>query len=83
MDNYWPEVVTNLRKTRKKGLQLSRIMGREGTGALMLGLFYKAMVKAVLLFDSEIWVVTPCIIWTMGVFRYRVACHLAGNKYWR
>ena len=61
---------------------MSSIMGRDGSDAQMSGLFYKSMVKYVLLFDSETWVVTHCIVRTLGVSHDRVAFRLAGKQYW-
>ena len=82
MENYRSVVVTNLRKTRKEGWRMSSIMGRDGSDAQMSGLFYKSMVKYVLLFDSETWVVTHCIVRTLGVSHDRVAFQLTGKQYW-
>ena len=42
------------------------------------GTFYKAVVKVVLLFGSEMWLMTPQIGRTLGGFQHRVARQLAG-----
>ena len=59
-DNNWPVVVANIWKTRKKWDRISRILGREDADAKTLGIFYKVMVQTVLMFGSEMWVMTPC-----------------------
>ena len=43
-------VVEMTQKARKKWARLSRILGQEGMDAKALGIFYKAVVQAVLLF---------------------------------
>ena len=38
-DGYWPAVVGNMRKARKRWAQMSRILGREGSGPGLPGFF--------------------------------------------
>ena len=40
----WPVVVANIQKERKNWAWISRILGREGTYADKLGVFYNAVV---------------------------------------
>ena len=49
---YWPVVVNNIIKDRRKRSGLSMILGRGGGNARTSGIFYKASVKATLLFVS-------------------------------
>ena len=62
-DNNWPAVVVNLWKERKIWAWLARILGREGASPRVSGMFFKAVVQAVVqavfLFGSEAWVLTP------------------------
>ena len=51
----------NLQKAQKSWARMLRILGREGVHAWTLGCFYFAIVKAVLLFGAETWVMNPCI----------------------
>ena len=78
--NYWPVVVGNLRKAWKKWARMSRILEREWADARTLVTFFKDVVQAFLLFGSEIWVLTPCMGWTLGRFQHRVARRLMGKN---
>ena len=66
LDDDWPEMVGRLRKSRESWARLLRILGREGANPMVLGIFFKAVVQAVLLFGSETWVTTPCMGWNLG-----------------
>ena len=61
-------VGVNLRKAQKKWSWLSRILVREGDNPWALGMFFNAVVQAVLLFGSETWVMTPCTGRYLGFF---------------
>ena len=52
LDNDWPAVVGNLREARKKWAWLLRILEQEGENPWVSGMFFKAVVQAVLLFRS-------------------------------
>ena len=45
-----------------------------------IGVFFKAVVQAVLLFVSETWVMTPRIGRALGSFQHRVARQIAGSQ---
>ena len=49
----------------------------------MLGTFFKAVVKVVLIFGYEIWVLTPHMIRTMRGFQHRVARWMMGKQPWQ
>ena len=68
LDDAWPELVGNLNNVRKRWVWLSIILRREGEKPRVLGMLFKAVVQAVLLFGSEMWVVTPSMIRAIGVF---------------
>ena len=63
----WLAVVGDLRKAQKRWARLSRILGREGARTKVLGVFFKAVVQAVILFGLETWVVTPRMGQALGV----------------
>ena len=48
----------NLQRARGKWGQLAKILGREGADRKKVGRFYVTVVKSVLLFGSETWVLT-------------------------
>ena len=57
-DDDWTEVVGNLGRARRRWGRLSRVIGREGADPKVLRAFYIALNPAVLLFGSEMWVLT-------------------------
>ena len=75
-DDDWTTVVGNLRKTRKQWAKISRILGKEGADSRPLGIFYKEVVEADLMFCAESWVVSPQIVRTQGGFHHKVSRRL-------
>ena len=67
----WPAVVSNIQKALKKWARLSTVLGREGMDARTSGIFYLAVVQAVILFGSEMWVIFPRIGRMIGGFYHR------------
>ena len=57
-DNDWSAVVRKLRKARRSWGWLSRVLVREGTDPKVSREFYISVTQAVLIFDSEKWVLT-------------------------
>ena len=45
---------------------MSRILGIDGANPRVSGIFFKAVVQAVLIFGAETWVMTPCMVRTLG-----------------
>ena len=58
---------------------MSRILSREGARPQVSGFFFKAIVQSVLIFDAEMWVVTPHIGRFLGGFQDQVARRLMGR----
>ena len=79
-DEYWPAVARNLRKARKIWVRMTRIMIREGTYPKVSGLFFNAVVQAVLIFGAELWVLTPRMEWELIIFQHRVALRLTRKQ---
>ena len=65
-DDDWPAVVGNLRKARKSWTCLSRFLLREEVNLSLSGMFFKAVVQALLLLGEEMWVMTPHVGWALG-----------------
>ena len=76
MDDNWTAMVRNLRRARKKWEQLSRLLGREVVDAWNSGRIYVAVVRAVLMYRSETWVITPRIGGVLGGFHHKVDLRL-------
>ena len=74
----WEAVISNLSKVCKSWVRMSCILGGYEANARVSGLFYKAVVQAVLIYRLEMWVLTPRMLWNLGEFRHRVAYCLMG-----
>ena len=57
-DDNWQTVIWNLQRAQRKWARLSWVIGREGLDARTLGMFYTVVVQAVLLYRSELWVMS-------------------------
>ena len=57
-DKDWPAVVRNLGKARRSWGRLPRVLGREDSDQNVSRAFYISVTQAVLLFWSEMWVLT-------------------------
>ena len=57
-----------------------RVLGREGEDALKFGYLLMTVVQAILLFGSEMWVVTPHIGKNLGGFHHQVFRQITGKK---
>ena len=52
---------------------MTRILGQEGSDPMISGLFFKAVVQVVLIFGSDMWVLTHRIERDLGSFQHRFA----------
>ena len=73
VDDNWPAVVGNLRKARKSWAWLTRSLGWEGANRRVSGMFFNEVVRVVLIFGSETWVLTPRMGRALGSFQQGVA----------
>ena len=78
LNNDCPEVVENLWNSINSWAHLSKILGREGANPKASGMFFKAVVQAVLIFGAETWVMTPHMGRSLGGFQHRVARLITG-----
>ena len=69
----------NVHNVRKRKVWLSIILGREGVKPRVSGMFFKAVVQAVLIFRSEMWVMNPHMGGAIGLFQHRVAIWITGR----
>ena len=79
-DEKWLAVVGKFWKVWKIWTWLGMIMGREGAIPRVPGIFFQAVVQAVLLFDSETWVTTPCMGRALGRFQHSVNRRIIGRQ---
>ena len=54
----WPAVNKNLRKAQRQWGMIERVLAKTEAMVRDRGMMYKAVEQSVLLYDSEIWVVT-------------------------
>ena len=78
-DNYWPGVVRKLARVKTVWRRMSYILSREGVTPRVSGLFFKAVIQAVLLFRTETWVVTLRMGKALGGFQTKVVIRLTGQ----
>ena len=79
-DNNCTTVVGNLRKARKSWTWLKIILGGEGANPRVSGMFFKAVVKAVLIFGLEMWVLTPRMGRPLEIFQHGVEKWITGRQ---
>jgi hypothetical protein len=70
----------NLKKARKNWAQVSRVLRAENASPKVCGVFYKAVVQAVLLFGSETWKLSPASLKSLEGFHIRAARRMAGMQ---
>ena len=58
-DNDWMVVIQNLTKAQTVWRRMSSILIRNGARPRVSGFFFKSVVQSVLIFDAEMWVVSP------------------------
>jgi hypothetical protein len=63
----------NLKKVRKSWGRVSRILRAENASPKVCGVFYIAIVQAVLLFGSEMWKLSPLSLKSLEGFHIRAA----------
>ena len=76
-DDELSAVIINLKKVRKSWYIFYRILGREMGNPKTSGLFYLEVVQDILLFGSEMWVVTPRMGRFLGSFHHSMAIILS------
>jgi hypothetical protein len=69
----------NLKKARKNWGQVSRILRAENASPMVCGVFYKAIVQAVLLFGSETWKLSPLSLKSLEGFQIQAAHRMVGK----
>ena len=70
-------VRANLGKARKSWARVSRVLRGENASPRVCGVFYRAIVQAVLLYGSESWVLTPALLDRLEGFHIRAAWRMA------
>ena len=79
-DKDWLAVAGNLHKAKKSWSCLSMIFLKVRGNSRVLGNFSKAVVQAVLLFETDMWVIIHCMGRTLGGFQHRVDQQTTGRQ---
>lgn len=75
----WLAVWKNVQKAREKWALISRPLVRTGVEPRVVGMFYKAITQAVLLYGSETWVVTNPMLTALNSFHHRIARRISNG----
>ncbi len=78
-DNNTQAMRGNLKKARKSWGRVSCILRAENASPKVCGVFYIAIVQAVLLFGSETWKLSSLSLKILEGFHIRAACYMAGK----
>ena len=75
----WPVLYRNLKKAQQRWAMVVRVLEHEGASPRAKGLFYKAIVQAVLLYSCETWVITDAMLRVLDGFHHKAARRITGN----
>ena len=73
-------MVGKIQKAQTEWAWMARILVQEGANTQVLGIYFKAVIQAVLLFGSKTWTATPCMGQDLGGFHNKVALRIMGQK---
>ena len=79
MDDDWPAVADNIKKSRVRWGRLARVMGREGADLKVSRSFYTAVTQQVLLFGAEMWVLKRKMESALDALQGRLGRKLTGR----
>ena len=79
VDDYWPEMIRILKKSREVWRRMTRILTRERERPRVYGFFFKAVLQLVLLFGAETRLVNPRTRRVLGGFQDQVERRLMGQ----
>ena len=77
-DDNWAAVEQNLQWSWGKWGKMVKILGRDGVDRRTAGIFYVELVKAVILFGLETWLVIPRLEKAIAGFHHRAVWWMAG-----
>ena len=78
-DNDLPVVHHNIQKAQQVWGRLGKLLRREGVDSFVLDIFYRAVVKIVLLFRSETWVLFAAMTKRMEGFHVGLLGQVTGK----
>jgi hypothetical protein len=75
-----PAMRQNLKRARAQWGRLQKVLAKEGVPGPVAGMFYQAVVAAVLLYGSETWVLPPSALQALDGFHVEAARRLTGMR---
>ena len=70
-------IEANLKRARATWGQIHHILSSDGASPTCMARFYMTIVQSVLLFGSETWVLSQCMLRRLNSFHYRCARYMA------
>ena len=74
----WAALYRNPRKAQRRWRMVSKVLGKTGEPIKSWEIIYKPVVQLVLLYGSEIWVVTDVMMTVLEGFHHRIARRIEG-----
>jgi Reverse transcriptase (RNA-dependent DNA polymerase) len=75
----WPTIYHNLKKAQQWWGMVARVLVRDGASPAAMGMFYKGIVQAVLLYGCETWTLTTPMVKVLKSFHHKVARRITGR----
>ena len=69
----WPAVICNMEESQVVWRRMMMFLSREGARPRVYRFFFKAIIRSVLIFGAETWVVNPRMGRALGGFQDQVA----------
>ena len=79
-DNDTPAIRRQLKRARGQWARISKVIGKEEVPGPVAGMFYQAVVAAVLLYGSESWVTSPAALARLEGFHVESARRMTGRR---
>ena len=71
--------MNQIARAKAKWWRMAKILKSQGANSKIMAKFYKAVIQAVLLYSSELWVLTKANIRKLNSFHLRVVRHMTGK----
>ena len=79
-DNDTPAIRRNIKRARQVWGRISKVIAKDSVPAPVAGMFYQAVVAAVLLYGSETWVTPPHELRALEGFHVEAARRITGMR---
>jgi len=69
-------VLQNIEEARKCWFQMKKLLARQNASPIAMGRFYLVAVQSILLYGSELWMLTDQQLCLLNSFHHQCACHI-------